>query len=50
MFPIDAIIGRIYPIFGAILMFSAIGVFIGLFAKGYPLLNIWDSWDPASLL
>ena len=31
VFPIDAIIGRIYPIFGAILMFSAIGVFIGLF-------------------
>ena len=45
VFPIDAIIGRIYPIFGAILMFSAIGVFIGLFAKGYPLLNIWDSWS-----
>ena len=44
VFPIDAIIGRIYPIFGAILMFSAIGVFIGLFVKGYPLLNVWDSW------
>ena len=47
VFPIDAIIGRIYPIFGAILMFSAIGVFIGLFAKGYPLLNIWDDWNGA---
>ena len=44
VFPIDAIIGKIYPIFGAILMFSAIGVFIGLFVKGYPLLNIWDNW------
>ena len=44
VFPIDAIIGRIYPIFGAILMFSAIGVFIGIFAHGYPLLNVWDSW------
>ena len=44
VFPIDAIIGRIYPIFGAILMFSAIGVFIGLFVKGYPLLNVWDDW------
>ena len=44
VFPIDAIIGRIYPIFGAILMFSAVGVFIGLFVKGYPLLNIWDEW------
>ena len=45
VFPIDAIIGRIYPIFGAILLFSALGVFIGLFAKGYPLLNIWDDWQ-----
>ena len=45
IFPIDAIIGRIYPVFGAILMFSAIGVFIGLFAKGYPLLNVWDDWQ-----
>ena len=47
VFPIDAIIGKIYPIFGAILMFSAIGVFIGLFAKGYPLLNLWDNWNGA---
>ena len=44
VFPIDAIIGRIYPVFGAILMFSAVGVFIGMFVKGYPLLNIWDDW------
>ena len=44
VFPIDAIIGRIYPIFGAILMFSAVGVFIGLFVKGYPLMNLWDDW------
>ena len=47
VFPIDAIIGRIYPIFGAILLFSALGVFIGLFAKGYPLLNLWDNWNGA---
>ena len=45
VFPIDAIIGRIYPIFGAILLFSAMGVFIGLFAHGYPLLNVWDDWQ-----
>ena len=44
VFPIDAIIGKIYPVFGAILMFSAVGVFIGLFVKGYPLMNIWDDW------
>ncbi len=45
VFPIDAIIGKIYPIFGAILLFSAVGVFIGLFIKGYPLLNLWDDWQ-----
>ena len=45
LFPIDAIIGKIYPIFGAILLFSALGVFIGLFVKGYPLLNVWDDWQ-----
>ena len=39
------IIGRIYPIFGAILLFSAVGVFIGMFVKGYPLLNVWDDWS-----
>ena len=42
---IDKIIGRIYPIFGAILMFSALGVFIGLFVKGYPLLNLAGQAD-----
>ena len=32
--PIDKIIGKIYPIFGAFLIISAIGVFIGIFVKG----------------
>lgn len=45
VFPIDKIIGRIYPVFGAILLFSAVGVFIGMLVKGYPLLNIWDNWN-----
>lgn len=45
VFPIDKIIGRIYPIFGGILLFSALGVFIGLFAKGYPLTELWDNWN-----
>jgi len=45
VFPIDKIIGKIYPVFGAILLFSAVGVFIGLFVQGYPLLNIWDDWN-----
>ena len=44
VFPIDAIIGRIYPIFGAILLFSAVGVFVGIFVLDFPLLNIWDEW------
>ena len=34
MFPIDQIIGRIYPIFGAFLIISAIGVLIGIFVDG----------------
>ena len=49
IFPIDAIIGKIDPVFGAILLFSAIGVFIGMFVKGYPLLNIWDDWQGVAL-
>lgn len=40
LFPIDKIIGRIYPIFGAILLLSAVGVLIGIFAKGYVLNDI----------
>jgi Carbon starvation protein, predicted membrane protein len=40
LFPIDKIIGRIYPIFGAILLFSAIGIFFGLFFKHYQLTNV----------
>lgn len=45
IFPIDAIIGRIYPVFGAVLLFSAIGVFVGLFAKEYPLVELWEDWN-----
>lgn len=42
LFPIDKIIGKVYPIFGGILLLSAVGVFIGLFVQGYPLDEIWD--------
>ncbi|MQN01116.1 MAG: carbon starvation protein A [Lachnospiraceae bacterium] len=45
VFPIDKIIGRIYPIFGAILLISAVGIFVAIFAKGYPLTDIWASWN-----
>lgn len=37
LFPIDKIIGKVYPIFGIILLLSAIGVGIGIFVKGYDL-------------
>ncbi|MEE0741802.1 MAG: carbon starvation CstA family protein [Emergencia sp.] len=40
LFPIDKIIGKIYPFFGAILLLSAVGVFFGIFFKGYQLDNI----------
>lgn len=34
IFPIDQIIGRIYPIFGGVLIVSAIGVLIGILGDG----------------
>lgn len=41
LFPIDAIIGRIYPIFGAILVISALGIFGGIMmGKGAALQNL----------
>lgn len=44
LFPIDAIIGRIYPIFGAFLIISAVGVFVGLLGRGSQLTNIdWSN-------
>ena len=42
LLPIDKIIGKIYPIFGCILLLSALGVFIGLFVKGYKLDELWE--------
>ena len=42
LFPIDKIIGKVYPIFGLILLLSAVGIFFGLFIQGYPLSEIWD--------
>lgn len=34
IFPIDQIIGRVYPIFGGVLVISAVGVLIGILADG----------------
>ena len=42
LFPIDKIIGKVYPFFGVLLILSAIGVFVGIFVKGYPLNEIWN--------
>ncbi len=42
VFPIDKIIGRVYPVFGAILLLSAVGVFIGIFTNGFELDEIWS--------
>lgn len=36
MLPIDKIIGRVYPIFGALLLFMTLGMFFGLVSKGIP--------------
>jgi carbon starvation protein CstA len=44
LFPIDAIIGRIYPVFGAILILSAVGMFVViLISKGGDLTNVWEA-------
>lgn len=48
VFPIDKIIGRVYPIFGAVLVFSAVGVFGAMLIFHYPLLNVWDSWNTSA--
>ena len=45
VFPIDKIIGRVYPIFGAILLLSAVGVFIGLFVGG-GIFTLSEAWGP----
>lgn len=37
LLPVDKIIGRVYPYFGAILLISALGVGIGLIVKGAPI-------------
>lgn len=36
--PIDKIIGRIYPLFGAVLLFMAVGLTVALFTQGYDII------------
>ena len=42
--PIDKIIGNVYPLFGAALMFMAIGILVVLFIKQPELPEMWDSF------
>lgn len=51
--PIDKIIGKVYPIFGLVLLLSAVGIFFGIFFKGYELNNLtlanWKGIHPEGL-
>lgn len=53
LFPIDKIIGKVYPIFGAILLLSAVGIFFGLFFGHYELSNLtianWKGIHPQGI-
>lgn len=40
--PIDKIIGRLYPVFGALLLFMTIGIMVGLVYHGYEILPNLD--------
>ena len=45
VFPIDAIIGKIYPIFGICLIIMAIGVIFGIFTNpAYTIPEIWENF------
>ena len=41
---IDAIIGKIYPVFGICLIIMAVGVAVGIFTKGYAIPEIWSNF------
>lgn len=48
--PIGTIIGRIYPLFGAVFLFMAVGLFVKLPLSGYPVLpnlDIFTNLHPA---
>ncbi|MFT4412814.1 carbon starvation protein A [Fredinandcohnia humi] len=49
LLPVDKIIGRLYPYFGAILLISALGVGIGLIVKGAPIPELsFQNFHPAN--
>ena len=44
LFPIDKIIGKFYPIFGAALLFMALGIMVALFVNRPELPEIWNGF------
>lgn len=44
MFPVDKIIGRIYPLFGALLLFMALGIMVSLFIHHPDLPEMWNGF------
>jgi len=44
LFPIDKIIGKFYPIFGAALLFMALGIMVALFINRPDLPEIWNGF------
>ena len=44
LFPIDKIIGRLYPIFGGALLFMALGIMIALFVNHPQLPEMWNGF------
>ena len=40
LLPIDKIIGKLYPLFGAVLIIMAVGILYGIFSSGYTIPEI----------
>lgn len=50
LLPIDKIIGRIYPLFGFLLLFMAVSTISGLIVKGYKIPELTlQNWHPGGL-
>lgn len=43
LLPIDKIIGQIYPVFGAALLFMAVGIMGGILFEGYQIPELWGN-------
>lgn len=50
LLPVDKIIGRLYPYFGALLVISALGIGIGMVVKGSPIPELtFENMHPSNL-